>query len=277
MYTKFKNLYSNKIKHVRNYIYIKPHKLLSKYIAHYTIYYLDRYNNTPEKLNLIPDLSGCFVFKVNNNNISNSVFGASTKLTNVDNKFEKCIFMFFIEFYPCGLYYFTDINLSDTSDKVLPLNELNKNIDLNIKQIFEKENDLDEIVQKIDFLLLNSIHKKEISPIIQSSIYYMKKNKFKISVKELSDLQFYSQRHINRIFYEYININIKTFIKINKINSAVKIMKNMDKNKTLSNIANDMDYYDQSHFIHEFKNVCGVTPKKFILNMSDFYNEPFKI
>ncbi|WP_434284261.1 AraC family transcriptional regulator [Clostridium botulinum] len=42
--------------------------------------------------------------------------------------------------------------------------------------------------------------------------------------------------------------------------------------KSCLNIAQILGYFDQSHFIRDFKQICDVSPNLFLKNMSDFYN-----
>ncbi|MEF9879914.1 MAG: AraC family transcriptional regulator [Clostridia bacterium] len=44
----------------------------------------------------------------------------------------------------------------------------------------------------------------------------------------------------------------------------------------LAYLAQESGFYDQAHFIREFKEVCAVTPGDYRRSMSDFYNEPLK-
>ena len=41
-------------------------------------------------------------------------------------------------------------------------------------------------------------------------------------------------------------------------------------------LAQELGYFDQAHFIHDFRAVCGVTPGAYRAGLSDFYNEPLK-
>ena len=45
----------------------------------------------------------------------------------------------------------------------------------------------------------------------------------------------------------------------------------------LTMLAQDLEYYDQAHFIHDFKDICGLAPSLYLKNKSDFYNEEFKL
>lgn len=73
---------------------------------------------------------------------------------------------------------------------------------------------------------------------------------------------------------DYIGMIVKTFSRIIRINASIQRMK---KTKfMLSALAQDSGFYDQSHFIYDFKSVCGITPKAYLSNMSVFYNETLK-
>ena len=45
---------------------------------------------------------------------------------------------------------------------------------------------------------------------------------------------------------------------------------------SLTHLAQELGYFDQAHFIHDFRSVCGVTPGTYRAELSDFYNEPLK-
>ncbi|WP_460645371.1 helix-turn-helix domain-containing protein [Lacrimispora brassicae] len=46
---------------------------------------------------------------------------------------------------------------------------------------------------------------------------------------------------------------------------------------TLSQLSEITGHYDPSHFVHDFKDVYGLTPTEYIRKMSLFYNDPFKL
>jgi AraC-like DNA-binding protein len=65
------------------------------------------------------------------------------------------------------------------------------------------------------------------------------------------------------------------FSRLVRVNNSINIFKNFDCTNYL-NVSESLGYFDQPHFIHDFKEICGVSPKLFLKNMSAFYNEPFK-
>lgn len=275
MILKFKNIFFNEVKRTQNHIFITPHKLLKHYIAHYTISFSSNdIVSIPDTLTLIPDGSGCLVFTFDGNFFGSKIYGATTKTVIVKNDVNACPMRLFIEFLPCGLYYFTGIKQMDLTDLILSLNDVNSKLHFCILEAFEMSQNLDIFIQKLNYVLISFIKNNNIPYTLLSSVKRLKLSNGIMSVKELSNLEFYSERHLNRIFNEYMGINTKTFSRIIRVNMSIQQMKN--RNFVLSTLAQDMGFYDQSHFIHDFKYICGTTPKNYLLTMSDFYNEPLK-
>lgn len=55
------------------------------------------------------------------------------------------------------------------------------------------------------------------------------------------------------------------FSRITRFLNACKLMR-QGNNIQLTHIAQEFGYFDQSHFIREFKGFSGVTPKTFLLD-----------
>lgn len=272
MISKFIKNTSNIIKCSDNQIYIKPHDLLKPYIAHYTVSFPIE-KATASTLNIIPDASGCFIFTFFEDKFESSVWGPMTKIAVVSGGVEDYCVRIFVEFLPGGLYYFTRENQMNLTDLKVPLWQVNSYIPLFVAEAFQEAEDLDAFLERLNFILLPYIE-KEYSLILINAIEQLKLSKGMMSVKEISNLSNYSERHLNRIFNEHMGMNIKTFSKLIRINNSIENLKY--KNVMLSSFAQDNGFYDEAHFIHDFKSICGITPKKYLSNMSDFYNEVFK-
>jgi AraC-like DNA-binding protein len=70
-----------------------------------------------------------------------------------------------------------------------------------------------------------------------------------------------SQRQLRRLFEFYIGDTAKTFAKVVRFQNILRAKpssQSLRKNKLFF----DTGYYDQAHFIKEFKNFYGVTPSK---------------
>lgn len=255
----------------QNQVYISPSQLLRKYIAHYTISWPSA-NVGPDKLVLIPDASGCLIFTDDGKSVNSKLWGATTKAITVDNDVNRYPFRLFIEFRPGGLFSLTGTSQTELTDLQTPLPD--RQLHSFIVEAYEKARDLSSFISRLNGILLSRIEQRMIPPAIDSAIETIRLHKGCISVKELATKEFYSSRHLNRLFTDYLGTNIKTYTTIVRINSVLQLMKG--RQFSSGEFAHMAEFYDQSHFINAFRTICGATPKKYFENMSDFYNEPFK-
>ena len=92
-------------------------------------------------------------------------------------------------------------------------------------------------------------------------------------VEDVCNLMKVSATYLRTLFRERVGISPKDMMKIKRIKSALDTRQYNEE--SLTRLAYSLNYYDQSHFIHEFKDAVGVTPKNYFNNKKltfDFYN-----
>lgn len=82
-----------------------------------------------------------------------------------------------------------------------------------------------------------------------------------VTVKSLSDQICLSDRQLRRFSLDWLGMNTEEFIHYRKYLFCLKQLH--DSNKTLTDIGLQAGYYDQSHFIREFKSYTGLTPLQY--------------
>jgi AraC-like DNA-binding protein len=85
----------------------------------------------------------------------------------------------------------------------------------------------------------------------------------KIPLYKLADVACLSERQFERHFAGWVGASPTHFRRILRINKAISLA---DKNhySNLAALAVDAGYYDQSHFIHDFRDMIGITPSEFL-------------
>ena len=83
-----------------------------------------------------------------------------------------------------------------------------------------------------------------------------------ISIKEVRDRLYITERTLERHFLKEIGVTPKQFAKIIQFSSSLKQMTETDY-YNLTEIGYDTGFADQSHFIRSFKRYTGKTPKEF--------------
>ncbi|MDN3582259.1 helix-turn-helix domain-containing protein [Mucilaginibacter flavus] len=77
------------------------------------------------------------------------------------------------------------------------------------------------------------------------------------TVEQLASTYNLSVRQFNRQFKTYAGFSPKTYLRLVRLHDAIQ---QYDHHKTLTQIALDCGYYDQSHFIHDVKEFTGYHP-----------------
>ncbi|HBF1273964.1 TPA: helix-turn-helix transcriptional regulator [Clostridioides difficile] len=252
-----------------NFVYLLPCIQLRNWISNFTISFPNQ-TIISDNYTIIPHGSVTLVFFYDATGLHSLLFGPTTKPKTVGNIANRCDVILIIEFQPAGFFPLIGIQQSELIDKVVPFSIINTSLDLEIKKIFNESLSIDKLILKLEELLIYNI-KIEYSYEFILAIQLIIQNSGNISSQEISKKVFYSSRHLNRLFNQYLGLSMKSFSRLVRINKSIKLLNN---NKTsLMSICNELGFYDIPHFIKDFKIVCGITPQKYRANMSDFYSE----
>ncbi len=83
-----------------------------------------------------------------------------------------------------------------------------------------------------------------------------------LGLEELSAVLGVSVRDIQRLFKQYVGVTPNTYLRVNKINQLKDKIAN-NEFSTLTQLATDSGYFDQAHFIRDFKLFMQETPKRY--------------
>lgn len=265
MIEKFQMPAAGVIERIPNYLYLLPHPLLRPYIAHYTVTFPEDTGGAAQpSLELIPDASGCLVFTCGESRLEGRLWGATTRTAVVKNDLNEVPMRFFIEFAPGGSHRFTGLNQQEFTDRQAAVQDVLPVLSGEIADAFQRAQTLQELISLVDGCFLRRLGSVE-------DAFLPPKNL--TTVRELAEDAGYSQRHLNRLFYRSVGMNVKTYLRLLRVNRALLAL--TDGAQSLTRVAQDAGYYDQPHFIHDFEAICGVAPGVY-LERSDFYKEPHK-
>jgi AraC-like DNA-binding protein len=83
-----------------------------------------------------------------------------------------------------------------------------------------------------------------------------------VTIKDLSEKIFWSERQINRYFKQQLGIPLKSYCNILRFQASLPHIKS-------GQLYPQLNYTDQSHFIKEIKKLSGVSPKELFKNEND--------
>jgi len=175
-----------------------------------------------------------------------------------------------IDFRPAGLYALTGINQSELTDQTFPFEEVNVSLSKLLSEAIEKTTSVFQLMTSLDTVLLESMYALY-PPQLNHVLRSVMDSAGKITVRKLSDDIHYSERHLNRMFQQYVGTGVKSFARLIRMNVACHLLQNCQNSvEVVSELAG---FQDPSHFVRDFELLCGITPKTYRENMSDFHNE----
>lgn len=252
-----------------DFIYLLPHPALRNWISNYTITFPNK-NMFSNNYAVIPHGSATLVFSCDGKGLYGKLFGPATQSCTVGEQANQLNMLLIIEFQPAGLYIFTGAPQKELANHTIPFGEVNSTLSRMITEVIDRACNLFELVTELDRLFLTNLYSAYPSE-IRFATQKIIENMGNISLKELSESVYYSERQLNRIFDQYLGMNTKTFSRLVRINKAIRLMHN--SRNSLTCVSDSTGFYDLPHFIRDFKSVCGITPQEYCNKMSDFYNE----
>ena len=80
-----------------------------------------------------------------------------------------------------------------------------------------------------------------------------------------------SHRHFVRSFSEQVGVSPKVFCRIQRFQKVLKALPR-SRGVLWADVAVSGGYYDQSHFIHDFREFCGMTPARLVESTLEYSN-----
>ncbi|MBK9271429.1 MAG: AraC family transcriptional regulator [Saprospiraceae bacterium] len=167
------------------------------------------------------------------------------------------------------LVFFTETGFTHFASH--PANEL-FNLSISLDNIFEKSkvNEVEEKlaiastdkqrIKVVEQFLLTQLKDLKTDQLIVEAVKLIYHSKGTIRIKELNEKLLISQSPFEKRFRKVVGTTAKKFSSIVRFNS---VLDNIGKTKTLTEICYENNFFDQAHFIKDFKQFTGETPENF--------------
>ncbi len=170
---------------------------------------------------------------------------------------------FGIRFFPGCMHYFFQVSAKEIANQAIPCEDIWGNQFKSIEYRLRYTDSIDKRIKIANATLLEYLKtcKREPDQWLLTALDIIYQRKGQLSVEKDVSIGI-SSRHLRRIFNHYIGISPKKFSKIVRFQSVLKHMMSNSNNLSKGGYL-DFGYFDQPHFIHEFKSFSGVTPNFF--------------
>ncbi len=190
---------------------------------------------------------------------------------------EKNVSFLSVRFKSGAFRHFTSVPFSELNDNYFSVQNLWKSKGRNLMSKLENISEVQNKIEEIESFLIkkfNEYHKIENDKwdLIMDELYYNFDNN---TIEKLSQKASLSLRQFERGFKSQFGITAKEFQKITRFQDVMKKILLNRKPDYLDTIL-DNGYFDQSHFINEFKSLTKKTPLEYFTKEnfdSHFYHK----
>lgn len=166
-------------------------------------------------------------------------------------------------FVPGGLEPFISLPVSEMQDKAVPLEKLfGETAGAWEKAVLEASDTAMRIQLIEEFLLHRLSDPKVIDQITKSCVQTILDTRGQVAVAVMAQDLNTNRRHIERKFMAQVGMSPKQLARAIRLQSAIKLL-GQKQFTSLTSLAYETGYYDQAHFIHDFKDFTGISPKSF--------------
>lgn len=253
-----------------NYQQIHPPEPLRKYVRYFWTLEDDSINFSEKTFKIISDGLPGLIFQENRKSFLNKdnqespqlfLYGQTTRYT--EHKAIKSFCNIGVYFQPTALKSIFGIDANELTNQHVDIKELIKtNITEQLLNITIAEQ---RIKLLSSFLILQAEQRKAENEKVNFATVQLQKG---VSLPSIQNELNISERILELYFKTHIGISPKLYARINRFQSALESMRHTRFDK-LTDIAYQNDYFDQSHFIREFKEFAGTSPKHFKLKANE--------
>jgi AraC-like DNA-binding protein len=175
-----------------------------------------------------------------------------------------------IRFFPHGAAYFLNDTIDRFNNKVVDFSDAEGNeADILHSKLLETSA-WDKRIDLVENFLLRKLSISERKPgkaaVISDVMNEIRQDDFFDNIENVASRYGITSRYLQKLFLQYTGLTPKLYSKINRFQNSLRLV--TKKDASLTSIAYDCGYFDQSHFIREFKYFTGFTPSGYSVNNS---------
>ncbi len=174
---------------------------------------------------------------------------------------------FAVRFYPYGFANFITRPLHELADKETPLTSLfEESLVRQLEQQITEATSTESRIEIVESFLLGRLTEQSvIDNIVASTTDALASTRGNASIGMILKEDPSKRRSLERKFAKQVGISPKQLGKVIRLQAALKLMLD-DREKNLTEVAYESEYYDQAHFIKDFKELTGTNPKEYFGN-----------
>jgi AraC-like DNA-binding protein len=198
------------------------------------------------------------------------ISGARTSCFVIDSTPEDRVFG--IQFQPGGAFPFFRVPAYETENKSVELDDLWPRTAKELRERLLATPRIDDMFALAEqYLVAQLVRPLELHPAVRFARQQFCKRPHQISVAGVLAEISLSQRHFIRVFHEQIGLTPKAFCRVRRFQRILETVHGAQE-VDWADVALVCGYYDQAHFIHDFREFSGLTPTQYLARATEHLN-----
>jgi AraC-like DNA-binding protein len=169
-----------------------------------------------------------------------------------------------VRFYEGGAYPFLGVPLNELRNELTLLAALDRPGLLRLHARLYEAEFLPARMNLLEAWLIGRLGLgQERSALIPASLTMLRQREGLLPIPELARELAIGQRQLERLYQSQVGMSPKQYAQLLRIEKARLALKHLNE-QTTTTLAAELDFYDQSHFIREFRAVIGMTPAAYM-------------
>lgn len=183
--------------------------------------------------------------------------------------FKGKVKVFAIRFKPEGIYSVFGVPASTFKETYEDMSQVLGNGFHDFCHRIKEEKDVTSMIERTEVYLLKNLRRNKVQMSYVNLAAELIRQSKGIRIEDLPGRVFISQRQLEREFKSKVGISPKHYLRITRINEVVRLL-DKDHTMDLTSVAYHCGYFDQAHFINDFKKITGEKPTIFIKGRNRF-------
>lgn len=172
--------------------------------------------------------------------------------------------VFGVKFHPGGFYPFIGTPLSELTDKAMSIASVFGDEAPAYAQQIAIAQEPVQMISLMEELMLKRLPEEDSNLLlIQEMIASITKDSDLTKVEQLCEQFSINKRTLQRLFSQYVGVAPKWVIQLYRLQNAAEAL-DKGADHDLLKLSADLGYFDQSHFIKDFKSIIGKTPEQYV-------------
>lgn len=234
-----------------------PSDPLLPFIKHYWIINWDLEGHAPYFQDVVPN--PCVNLVIEDH--QSGIYGVASQM--YTKKIEGKGRVFGIKFQPGGFYPFLNSPLAELTDQALSIQAVFGTETIAYEQQLRLAADPAGMIALTEALILRHLPQPDESiTLVNQIISRIHEDQELTKVEQLCETFDINKRKLQRLFSQYVGITPKWVIKLYRLQNAAEAIDKSTHYDSLK-LSAELGYYDQSHFIKDFKSIIGKTPDEY--------------